>query len=186
MADATTIRYIYPPNMQDLPSWPGDGEERGRAGHQIGGFRRYILHLTNISDGSGESEASKFLLSEHYGPLGKIARRTVIEWIEYDVFGLDVSLYWQREPGNVLIARIPGGAVTTSGKIRGPLIDPGAGDGTDGTGNIVLTTANAASGDSYDIRMSIRVKEHPKPGINPEDAQANLLHEGDEYSGVRK
>jgi hypothetical protein len=118
--------------------------------------------LTNISDGTGESAICKFDLSEHEF-VGKPLVRSVVEWIEYDVFGMDVSLYWQRLPVNVLMARLPGGTTVMSGKIRGPLTDPGTGDGTDGTGDILLTTTNHASNDSYDIRMCIRSKVDSRP-----------------------
>lgn len=145
MADSTTLRYIFPPNLQATPDWEGDGH------------RRYILHMTNVSDGTGENAQLKFDLSEHKF-LGLPLVRTVVEWIEYDIYGMDVELAWEREPGTVRIARLPGGSTTINGKVKGPLVDPGTGDGTDGTGNIILTTANHASGDSYDIRMSIKSK----------------------------
>ena len=164
MADATTKRYIYPPDWQENVS--GDGQLYGRAGHQGGGFKKYILHLTNISAGTGESDATKLDLSVLMGPTGRPARRTVIDWVDYDVYGMDVTLYWERDPQALVICRIPGGSSTQSGTIRGPLYDPGTGDGTDGTGNILLTTSNATSGDSYDLRICIRPKEGIKPNRN--------------------
>jgi hypothetical protein len=173
MADATTVRYIYPPNWEEHVA--GDGLLYGRDGHQGMGNRRYILHLTNISDGTGESEVRKVDMSNIMGPRGKMAMRTVVEWIEYDIFGMDVTLYWEREPSNVTMARLPGGTTTIGGKIRGPLTDPGTGDGTDGTGDILLTTTNAASGDSYDIRICFRPKEYPRPGRN--QGEQALIHE---------
>jgi len=184
MADAVTTRFIYPPNFQDLPNWPGFGSERGEEGSQFSGPKRYVLHFTNISDGTGESEATKLVLANLRGVNGKIARRSVIEWIEYDIFAMDVTLSWSREPAAVTIARLPGGSHVVSGKIRGPLTDPGTGDGTDGTGNIMLSTTNHASGDSYDIRMCLRVKEQPRPGFNPEDIYLSL--EGHMKCGIGK
>ncbi|MHA2069114.1 MAG: hypothetical protein ACXABY_32535 [Candidatus Thorarchaeota archaeon] len=176
MADAVTLRYIYPPNFQDSPNWP-EHPDHGVDGAQFTGPKRYILHLTNISDGTGESLVNKFTLADHRGVTGKVLRRTVIEWIEYDVFGMDVSLFWDRTPSDVTMVRLPGGATTTSGKIRGPLYDPGTGDGTDLTGDILLSTVNAASGDSYNIRMCIRGKEHPKPGMTLEQAESKAIFE---------
>lgn len=158
MADAVTSRYIYPPN------WEGN-----RFGGQGGGARRYIIHLTNKSDGTGEDAVKKVEVGDlpiAGGSMGPTVR-TVVEWIEYDVFGMDVELYWRRLEVDKLIAKLPGGAGPQSGKIRGPLTDPGTGDGTDGTGDIHLTTINAANLDSYDIRMCIRPKDTVRPGRNP-------------------
>ncbi|MHA2264960.1 MAG: hypothetical protein ACXAEN_21415 [Candidatus Thorarchaeota archaeon] len=177
MSDAVTVRYIYPPNFQTLPNWPGQGNAAGIEGTRFSGPKRYILHLTNISDGTGETTVKKMILADHRGVNGLILRRTVVEWIEYDIFGMDVTLYWDRNSNDITMVRIPGGATTTSGKIRGPLYDPGTGDGTDGTGDIELSTTNAASGDSYDIRICLRGKEQPKPGMNPEDADSAMIHE---------
>lgn len=161
MADATTRRFIYPPDWQEDVS--GDGQTYGRDGHQGGGFKRYILHLTNVSDGTGESLVTKVDLENIMGPSGKQAKRTVIEWIDYDIFGMDVLLYWDRTPADVLITRISVGNTYGSGKITGPLYDPGTGDGTDGTGNILLSTDNHASEDTYDLRICFRPKEDAKP-----------------------
>ena len=176
MADAVTIRYIYPPNFQTLPNWPAEASERGPEGSRFSGPRRYILHLTNISDGTGESQVTKVQLDTLRGVSGLILRSSVIEWIEYDIFGMDVTLYWAREPAPVTMARLPAGATTMSGKIRGPLTDPGTGDGTDGSGDILLSTTNHTSNDSYDIRICFRGKEQPKPGMNLEEG-SHLIHE---------
>lgn len=163
MADAVTTRYIYPPDHDLHVS--GDGLLYGRDGHQGGGFKRYILHLTNVSDGTGESKVRKVDLTDHVGPTGKEALRTVIEWIEYDIFGMDVILYWETTPADVQIVRIAGGNTSISGKIRGPLYDPRTGDGTDGTGDILLSTDNHSSEDTYNLRICFRCKEQTKPGI---------------------
>jgi hypothetical protein len=160
MSDAVTKRYIYPPNWEEEVL--GDGGLR-TGGHQGGGARRYVLHLTNVSDATGESKVKKVQIKLLH-LVGRPAVRTVIEWIEYDVFGMDVELFWETTGSDVRIARLPGGATTQSGKIRGPLTDPRTGDGTDGTGDILLSTVNAASNDSYDIRLCIR----PKVEIRPE------------------
>ncbi|MHA1962358.1 MAG: hypothetical protein ACW99U_19310 [Candidatus Thorarchaeota archaeon] len=173
MADAVTLRYIYPPNWEGHIA--GDGALLGRDGHQGMGQRRYILHLTNISDGTGETNVPKWVPGEHPCSDGKMALRSVVEWIEYDIFGMDVTLYWDRMPGPITMTRFPGGATTTSGKIRGPLHDPGTGDGLDGDGRILLSTTNAASGDSYDLRICIRPKSNVRPGRNPGE-QGQTLH----------
>jgi len=116
----------------------------------------------------------------------------VVEWIEYDIFGMDVTLYWDRDGVDVTLARLPGGATTMSGKIRGPMTDPGTGDGTDGTGDILLSTTNAANNDSYNIRMCIRGKDTVRPGRNPEDINSQQIHvdrrdgELDNSFGMRK
>jgi len=150
MADATAIRWIYPPN------WAGVLSEDQRQG-----FKDMSVMLSCVSDSTGETDAIKVNLSELRGPTGKPALRTVIKKIWYEIFGMIVALEWERDT-DIPIATLNAGTGETSGEIdftnggkyRG-LVDPGG----DGTGDIVLTTTNGAAADEYNIRIDFEVKE---------------------------
>src|SRR3990167_10639729 len=111
-------------------------------------FRRLVVHLTNLSDGTGESSVLKVDKSNYQGPNRKEPSQLVIEKIVYDVSSMRVHLQWDRAPAET-IAVLQG---------RGTLDFPqrGAGmfnDNTGATGDILLTTLNQASGDGYDITL---------------------------------
>lgn len=147
MADVVNIKYLYPPNMLD-----GDWDEHS-------GNKRVIVQLIGLSDGTGEADVIKIALSDLKTLSGAAPKKTAVEWIEYDILGITVSLEWDRAP-HAPIALLNASATITQGKkdwtqISGN-VDPG---GDDRTGNILLTTTNADSGDSYDITICLRLKD---------------------------
>ncbi len=141
MADAVTSRYIYPPN------WDGNYA----ATLQKNVPRRYILHLTNISDGTGESAVQKVDLS---GFLAEDTKTTatviVVEKVEYRVYGMSVSLIFDHTT-DVTFAVLQGDGVV---EWPGGLHDNGTGQ----TGDLLLTTTGHTSGDTYDITITFRVQ----------------------------
>ena len=147
MADTTTIQWVYPPN------WQGEG--------QLGqvGYRRITVHLTGVSDSTGETNAIKVNLSEWYTKQRVLATKTAVEKIDYQVFGERVTLAWDRTPDKTIAILNAGSDDADSGchdwRAQGGLIDPGEGS----TGDIILTTTNGASGDSYDITITLRLKD---------------------------
>jgi len=151
MADTVAVQWIYPPNMQD-----GQWDEKS-------GNRRVVARLTGTSDGTGETDIAKIILSDLKTPAGNIPQRTVVEWIDWSVFGMSVKLEWDRTPNALIIDMNDIGfnnATEDSGfrswEQYGGLLDPGL---DDGTGNIILTSENGFSGDSYDITICLRLKD---------------------------
>jgi hypothetical protein len=147
MADTVKVEYLYPPNLLD-----GDWDEKQ-------GNKRVIVRLSGVTDGTGETDVKKVDLDDLKTLGGNVPSRTAIEWIEYDVFGITCLLEWDRAP-NAEITRLNASATNTSGRFDwtqfGGKVDPG---GDDRTGDILLTTTNADSGDSYEIVMCIRLKD---------------------------
>ena len=147
MSDTVNVRWIYPPNPAGyLPD--------------KGGFKRVVLQLTGVSDGTGETDVVKLKLSDLRTPSGNVPSRTAIERIEYQVYGLTVTLEWDRRPHEtiaVLNAAVGADSGSRSYRSGGGLVDPG--ESGDGTGDILLTTTNADSGDSYDINLVVRLKD---------------------------
>lgn len=142
------IEYLYPLNMLD-----GTWDEKQ-------GNRRVTVRLSNYTGGTDETDAIKIRLSDLKTHAGKVPRKTAVEWIQYDIFGLTCVLEWDRAP-HAEIIRLNAHAVSTSGRIDwtqfGGTVDPGGDD--DRTGNILLTTSNDDAGDSYEIIICLRLKD---------------------------
>jgi len=145
MADTVEVKYIYP------PEWDGNASDDQRVG-----WKKFIVRLSGISDGSGETDVKKVDISELRMTDGSVPTRTSIEWIEWHCFGITCVLEWDRAPHEI-IKRINANGVESSGKSCNTISDPS--DGTDGTGDILLTTTNADSGDTYDITLCIKLKK---------------------------
>lgn len=147
MADSVKVEYLYPPNMLD-----GGWDEKQ-------GNKRVIVQLSGLSDGTGETDIVKIAMSDLKTPNGNVPRKSAVEWIEYDVYGMTCLLEWDRAP-HAEIIRINARATTTSGnfdwKSFGGKVDPGD---DDRTGDILLTTTNATLDDSYEITICLRLKD---------------------------
>lgn len=148
MSDTVKVRWVYPPN------WDGNLPDAG-------GFKRVAIQLTGVSDGTGETDVVKLRLSDLRTPNSNVPKRTAIELIDYQVYGQTVTLEWDRRPHEtiaVLNAATGADSGRRSYQKTGGLVDPGGLTG-DATGNILLTTTNADSGDSYDITLVVRLKD---------------------------
>ena len=148
MADTVKVRWLYPPN------WDGFLPDQG-------GFKRVVIQLTCMSDGGGETNVVKLNLSELRTPSGKVPTRTAIERVAYTIFGLTVKLEWDRTPNEIIAVLNAAGTVASDFrdyKRVGGLVDPGE-PGGEGTGDILLSTTNADAGDSYDIVLTVRLKD---------------------------
>ena len=120
------------------------------------GKRRYAVHLTNESDGTGEAAVQKVDISGLvYGDrAGTAATYSVIDLIEYSVTGFNyVVLEWDHTT-NDEIAVLAGQGVIDWAAYGGKTDPQSAG----GTGDIVLTTDGGADGSGYDITIHMRPK----------------------------
>ena len=118
------------------------------------GPRRYVVRLSNYSDGTGEIDAIKVDKSTLTGPVGAEPSKLVIEEIEWNLQGFNyVILEWDRTADQEIAV-----LGTSSGyknyRPVGGLCD----NATGGTGDIVLTTSGATAGASYDITLAVRLK----------------------------
>lgn len=117
------------------------------------GTSRYVVKLTNISDGTGENAVVKVDISTLTGPTGSAPTKIAIEKIEGVVSGMRVSLYWNHT-SDVLIATLePSGQICLDWTAVGGLKDTGTGE----DGDILLTTTGHSSGDSYDLTLYCRL-----------------------------
>jgi hypothetical protein len=120
------------------------------------GRNKHIVRLLNISDGTGEAAVVKVDISTLTGPDGTPPTKTVIEEIEWSIQGFtSVRLLWDHTTDDEIAALAAGNGYKNY-KNSGGLVDPAsAGD----TGDILLTTAGAVSGATYDITLVVRLKD---------------------------
>lgn len=148
MAITATIKYLWPVNFDGNPPEPGQP-----------GWRLVRVQLTGTSDGTDESGVTKINLSDLRGSSGQPVRKTALEKLNYDAVGFtSLLLEWDRSPKETMAVL----AGNNSGKLNyresGGLVEQS--DGTDRTGNILLTTSGAGSSrDSYSIILSLLLFE---------------------------
>ena len=131
MADTVTSEYVY------------DGE------------RRKLLHITNVSDGTGESGVVKIDVSALTYDFGKTPAHVTVDMIDYDIQGFTaVRLYFDATADDEL-AVLPAGQGTLDFAAYGGKTDPKS---TGYTGDVKLTTDGEAADATYDIRIHFRPK----------------------------
>lgn len=117
-----------------------------------------VLHLTNVSDGTGESAVVKADASALLG--GASTTRYALERIKWATVGMGFNLLWDATTDVLLFTA---GNTTSQGDIdytkggtgpAGPGITNNAGTGV--TGDILLTTVGHNSGDSYVVTLWLR------------------------------
>lgn len=140
------IKFIHPPNWNVTEQ-------------QIEGSRRVVIRITETSSDGNEESGTKVLdISTLLSMRGLPVIRTVLEKYSYDIRGFtNLKLEWDRDP-NALMLLLPGSNFGKGhpGKAGG-IVDPD--DGTGGSGDILLTTIGADSGDSYWIELELKLKD---------------------------
>ena len=118
---------------------------------------RRVLHIANISDGTGESAVAKTtkagLLVPTPGNPSLMAAPTSIdiEWVRWNIQGFSsVRIYWDHTTDDLALVLAGSGFDDFDG--RGPLADPRS---AGGPGDIIVTTAGAAAGATYDISLGL-------------------------------
>jgi len=112
----------------------------------------YIVHLTNESDGTGESAVKKVDLSDLTTSQGTPGTISLIEAL-WSIKGGYVTLEWDHASNEKIL--VCSGNNSISYEDVGGKVDPQAGSNT---GNVVLTTDAFADGDSYDITLIFKKK----------------------------
>lgn len=119
------------------------------------GRRRKIIHLTGISDGTGESGVAKVDISALTFNGSVVPTYTTIDMIDYNIQGYtSIRLYWDHTTDDE-IAILPAGVGTIHWSALGGKTDPRT---SGGTGDILLTTAGQVSGATYDLTLYFRPK----------------------------
>ena len=143
MADNTNIQWIYPPGFDGL------------YGSEAVGNRRIILQCSSVSDGTGESDVVKINRSELQCITGATPSKLTVDEIKYRIQGMGLTIEWDSDPDERIAYfeadDVDSGCQTFMGG-KTPTEDGG-------TGDIKFTTSGAGSGDSYDITITVRLKE---------------------------
>lgn len=148
MADLTQIKWLYPPNFE------GTYETGRKDGH-----RRHIVLCTNYSDGTGEDDAIKLKRTDMLTSAGNIPSKLVIEKIWYQVAGMTVIITYNNT-NDEEVARLYTGENTIDFRPHGGFVPMDEIEGEDSEGgDIVFTTENETLGDSYNIILTVRLKD---------------------------
>lgn len=121
--------------------------------------KEIILHLTNISDGTGEATVAKIVKASIGAAVGGAAAASLdLAWIRWTIQGFSsVRLLWDHTADDVAMVLSGNGYenfLEVSADSRSlPKPDPRS---AGGTGDVLLTTAGAVSGATYDITMCFR------------------------------
>jgi hypothetical protein len=119
------------------------------------GTRIYSARFTNVSDGTGEAAVAKVTLSGLTGPKGTAPTYTKVREILWSIQGFSsVRLFWDHTTDDEIQVLAPGNGYMNWVGLGGETDPQTAG----GTGNILLTTAGAASGATYDITIVLELK----------------------------
>ena len=148
MADNTQIKWLYPPNF------PGTYDS-----HIKNGVKRHIILCTNKSDGTGEDDAIKLKRTDLLTSSGYIPSKLVVEKIDYDISGMEVLISYNNE-NDEEIARLYNSSGTIDFTSSGGFIPADEEDGvTPEGGDIVFTTSSETDGDSYNITLTVRLRD---------------------------
>ncbi|MFH0753106.1 MAG: hypothetical protein V2A70_00900 [Candidatus Omnitrophota bacterium] len=147
MADMTNIKFLYPPNFE------GTYPEGTPNGH-----RKYIVQCTNISDGSGEHDAIKLKRTDLLTADGNIASKLVIEKVEYDVSGMMVEISYDNMNDEVA-AMLQNSSGCLDFTKHGGFVPQTDDSDIPGGGNIIFNTGGGSLGDTYNIILTVRVKD---------------------------
>jgi hypothetical protein len=114
------------------------------------GPRNYIIHLTNISDGTGESLVRKVVLANQKTDDGFVPTKFSIKKVQWTIQGFtSVRLLWDHTTSDVAVV-MGAGVGKLDWKHLGSLVDPKS---AGGTGDLMLTTAGLVAGATYDITV---------------------------------
>ena len=145
MADLTKIKWIYPPNFVGT-----------YAAGTKNGHRRHVILCTNYSDGTGEDDEIKLKRTDMLTSGGQTPSKLIIEKIDYHIAGMTVTVSYNNENDEVA-AVLYSGDGTIDFRSQGGFIPED--DATNDGGDIVFTTSNETSGDSYNIILTVRLKQ---------------------------
>lgn len=120
------------------------------------GNNRYVLRLTNVCDGTGESAVQKVdksaMTITGQSPAVAVGHMAIDRVLGFVSGFTKVQLLWDHTTDDVAITLAPGN-VDISYKDFGGIHDP---QSAGGTGDLLLTTSGDVAGDLYDITLDIR------------------------------
>jgi hypothetical protein len=148
MADLTKIKWLYPPNF--VGTYPTGTKN---------GHRRHVVLCTNYSDGTGEDDEIKLKRTDMLTSEGQIPSKLVVEKIDYHVAGMTVKISYNNE-NEEMVSILYSGDGTVDFRAQGGFVpeDEVPHEDSEG-GDIVFTTSNQTNNDSYNIILTVRLKQ---------------------------
>lgn len=117
--------------------------------------REYVARFTNVSDGTGESAVIKIDISTLVGPdnVGNPPTSVSICECAWSIQGFtSVRILWDHTTDDEALVLAAGNGYLNLRDVS-TMPDPKS---TGGTGDILFTTAGAASGATYNITLAVR------------------------------
>jgi hypothetical protein len=116
----------------------------------VNGKRKYVIKLTNISDGTGESAVVKVTKSTLTNLVGAVPGKLSICGAKWNIQGFSsVRLYFDNT--------VPAEALIMTGMSSRTFDPPLSNPGTGATGNLTITTAGNVAGATYDITLEVLI-----------------------------
>jgi hypothetical protein len=113
----------------------------------IDGERLVIMKFTNISDSTGESAVLKVDVSAlAASATGAVCDRVTVTKIYISTYGMEVRMLWDADTNVPFFLSAPNTTQTLDMSSFGGITNNG---GAGVTGDIVFSTADASSGDTY-------------------------------------
>lgn len=119
------------------------------------GKRRKTIHLTGVSDGTGESGVIKVDRSAYTDSNGATPSTIAILSVRWNIQGFSyIKLYWHHNAADVT-AQIMSGNGYENYESFGGLRDTDTTNADAADGDILLTSVGGASGSTYDITIEV-------------------------------
>ena len=121
------------------------------------GKKRQVYRFTNVSDGTGESAVVKIDKSGLVNTQGLEPAKLIIEEIQWSINGFSsVRLLWDHNTDDEIAVLGTGQGFRVTMPEHQGMVDPAS---AGGTGDVLLTTAGAVSGATYDIQVVVRLTD---------------------------
>lgn len=121
--------------------------------------KEYVIHLTNLSDGTGESAVTKVDKSTLVAVGGAEPASLDLEYVDYSIQGFaSVKLLWDHSTDDLMTVLSGNGFKDFRGR-HGALRDLSRTSGlpdprsSGGTGDVLLTAPSGATTGTYDITL---------------------------------
>jgi hypothetical protein len=119
---------------------------------QLSGKNRYFVRLTNISDGTGEADVIKVDKSTLVNVNGVEPTKLNLVSVQWSIQGFSsIRLEWDHTTDDEMVVLGPGNGYMDFSE-AGALADPAS---AGGTGDVILTTAGAVSGATYNLVLEL-------------------------------
>jgi hypothetical protein len=127
----------------------------------VDGDRNFVLKLTNLSDGTGESAVAKTVIANLH-PAPTLLR---LEKIQGNIYGMEVELLWKATTNVNIMNLGPGLNIDQCFEDVGGIQNTKA---SGYTGDMLLTTSGQSNGSFYELFLHFKKKYASTAGLPQE------------------